>query len=98
MPQYCMTRPFATISVFAGSECTGEKGEHIRLSPQTLLCKVIHLRLLDLITSVFLFTASSSPPIIYRQISKERLIRRMADAQKPTEVEMRSKEYAWTQS
>lgn len=50
------------------------------LSPQTLLCKVIHLSLLlDLITPVFFFTASSPPPIIYRQISMESF-RRMAEA------------------
>lgn len=89
--------PFATIRVFAGSECTGEKGDHIRaISPNFIVqYKVIHLRLsLGLIRPVFLFTASSSPPIIYRQISMERLFRRMTDTQKPTEDEMRSKENA----
>lgn len=41
---------------FAGSECTGEKGEHIRAISQTLLCKVIHLRLLlDLHNTCVLF-------------------------------------------
>lgn len=29
--------PVATVRVFAGSECSGEKGDHIRLSPKTLL-------------------------------------------------------------
>lgn len=61
--------PVATIRDFAGSECSGEKGDHIRLSPKLYseLFKLIHL--LDLITPVFFFTASSSPPNIHRQIS-----------------------------
>lgn len=32
--------PVATIRLFAGSECSGEEGDHIRLSPQTRLCIV----------------------------------------------------------
>lgn len=92
--------PVATIRVFAGSECSGEKGDHIRLSPKrdSALFKLIHLLLLDLLIPVFFFTASSSPPIIHRQISIQRHFRRMADTQKPMEHETRSKENAWTQS
>lgn len=94
--QYCMTIGLLPQSGFLLARNAPGRRETISgLSPQTLLYKVIHLRLsLGLIRAVFLFTASSSPPIIYRQISMERLFRRMTDTQKPTEDEMRSKENA----
>lgn len=63
------------------------------LSPQTLSCKVIH--------PIYVYYWISSHCVLFHrllvasyQISMERLFRRMADTQKPTEDEMRSKENA----